>query len=287
MGHNWKTRLLACILGFCGALGGIGVMVTGLRFGGHISMQTVALCCLVSALPAALLAGRKSALLLPLALGLLTLLAWKRLALEKSLEALLCFVSMLYRSGYGWPLIRWSTDALSHSDAQAAFCFLGAWLAMGITLGFLNRGGVWLGAFAAALPLLPCLVLTDTVPDEKFLFLQLFSLLMLLFCSKNPKRGLYLFLPVALFLGVFFLLMPQETYKGQDAAERVWSWLEEKFTQEEPEGPQESPVVSPNLQGQQVNLLSAGPRPRWMIPTMHVTAPQCGTLSLRAKAFDR
>ena len=287
MGHNWKTRLLACILGFCGALGGIGVMVTGLRFGGHIPMGAVALFCLAASALAASLAGRKSAVFLPLALVVLTFWAWKRLDLEKSLEALLCFVSMLYRSGYGWPLIRWSSEALSYADARIAFCFLGAWLSMGITLGFLNRGGVWLGAFAAALPLLPCLVLTDTVPEEKFLFLQLFSLLLLLFCSKNPKRGLYLFLPVALFLGVFFLLMPQETYKGQDAAERVWSWLEEKFTQEEPEGPQESPVVSPNLQGQQVNLLSAGPRPRWMIPTMHVTAPQSGTLYLRAKSFDR
>ena len=112
-------------------------------------------------------------------------------------------------------------------------CFLGAWLSMAITFGYLSRGGVWLGAFCAALPLLSCLVLTDTVPAEKWIFLQLFSLLLLLFCSKNPKRGFYVALPIALVLGGMFLLMPQETYKGQDAAERAWAWLEEKFPKKE------------------------------------------------------
>lgn len=285
--HNWKTRSLGALVGFLGAFGGMGVMVTGLRFSDAFGMGPVAIWCLIFSLLAAVLAGRKGAFLLPLALGLLTLWGWKGLNLNRSLEALLYFVSQLYRSGYGWPLIRWSDDPLTYGNALRAFCFLGAWLSMAVTFGYLNRGGVWLGAFAAALPLLPCLVLTDTVPEAKWLFLQLFSLLLLLFCSKNPKRGFYVTLPIALALGGLFLLMPKETYKGQDTAERIWNWLEAKLTQTEPEGPVDVPVWAPDLQGQQVDLSSAGPRPRWMVPTMYITAPGNDTLYLRAAAFDR
>jgi transglutaminase-like putative cysteine protease len=188
----------------------------------------------------------------------------------------------MYRSGYGWALIRWSNRPLDYADARLAFCFLGAWLSMAITFGYLSRGGVWLGAFSAALPLIPCLILVDTVPEETWIFLQLFSLLLLLFCSKDPKRGFYVSLPVALVLGLMFLLMPQETYKGQDAAERAWSWLEEKFTEADPEGT----IAAPDMQTQQVNLSNAGPRPRWMIPAMNVTAQETGALYLRSLAFD-
>ena len=283
---NRKTRSLACLVGFLGAFGGIGVMVTGLRFGGAVDMGRIALWCLLFSLLAAALAGRKGTFLLPAALALVTLWAWKGLRLDKSLEALLYFISRLYRSGYGWPLIRWSSDPLTYGNAMRAFCFLGAWLSVGITLGYLNRGGAWLGAFLAALPLLPCLVLTDTVPEAKWLFLQLLSLLLLLFCSKNPKRGFYVTLPVALALAGMFLLMPKETYKGQDAAERIWNWLEEKFTQSEQEPFPETPVWAPDLQTQQVNLSNAGPRPRWLIPAMYVTAPRSETLYLRSMAFD-
>ena len=282
MQNNGKTRLLGALVGFLGAFGGMGVMATGLRFYEHLSMGQIALWCLALALLTGLLSGRKGDFLLPLALGIFTLFAWKGLHLDRSLEALLYFISRMYRSGYGWPLIRWSSVPLAYDDARLAFCFLGAWLSMAITFGYLSRGGVWLGAFCAALPLLPCLVLTDTVPAEKWIFLQLFSLLLLLFCSKNPKRGFYVALPIALVLGGMFLLMPQETYKGQDAAERAWAWLEEKFTQADPEGT----VSAPDLQTQQVNLSNTGPRPRWMIPTMYVTAQETGTLYLRSQAFD-
>lgn len=283
---NRKTRALGALVGFLGAFGGMGVMATGLRFYAHLSMGQIALWCLVAALLTAVLSGRKGAFLLPLALGLFTLFAWKGLRLDRSLEALLYFVSRMYRSGYGWALIRWSDDPLTYGDALRAFCFLGAWLSMAITFGYLSRGGVWLGAFCAALPLIPCLVLTDSVPEEKWLFLQLLSLLLLLFCSKNPKRGFYVTLPVALALGCMFLLMPQDSYHGQDAAERVWTWLEEKFTQADPEGGTDTPVVTPDLQGQQINLSNTGPRPRWMVPVMYVTAQETGTLYLRSLAFD-
>ena len=282
MQNNWKTRSFGALVGFLGAFGGMGVMATGLRFYAHLSMGQIAIWCLALSLPAALLAGRKGDFLLPLALGIFTLFAWKGLHLDRSLEALMYFVSRMYRSGYGWPLIRWSSDPLAYGDARLAFCFLGAWLSMAITFGYLSRGGVWLGAFCTALPLLPCLVLTDTVPAEKWIFLQLFTLLLLLFCSKAPKRGFYVALPLALALGGMFLLMPKETYKGQDAAERAWNWLESKFTQADPEGT----VVAPDLQTQQVNLSNAGPRPRWMIPAMNVTVQETGTLYLRSLAFD-
>ncbi len=287
MQTSWKTRALGFLVGFLGAFGGMGVLVTGLRFSGAFGMGRIAVWCLTFSLLAAILAGRKGDFLLPLALALLTFFGWKGMHLSQSLEALLYFVSRLYQSGYGWPLIRWSNNPLTYADAMRAFCFLGAWLSMAVSFGYLSRGGVWLGAFSVALPLLPCLVLTDTVPEAKWLFLQLFSLLLLLFCSKNPKRGFYVTLPVALALGSLFLLMPKESYKGQDAAEQIWNWLEEKIMQAEPDEPVESPIWAPDLQSQQVDLSNTGPRPRWMIPAMYLWAPGTDTLYLRAMAFDR
>ena len=43
---DWKTRSLAALVGFLGALGGMGVMVTGLRFDGFVPMGPVAVWCL-------------------------------------------------------------------------------------------------------------------------------------------------------------------------------------------------------------------------------------------------
>ena len=286
MRHDPKTRTVAFLVAFLGSLGGVGVMVTGLRFGEHVPMAPVAVWCLLFALLGALLGGRRGAFVMPLALGLLTVFGWKGLNLDRSLEALLYYTSQLYASGYGWPVIRWSRDPLLWEQAALAFGMLGGWLSVAISLGYLNRGGVWLGAFCTALPLLPCMVLTDTVPQAKWLYLLLLSLLLLLFCSRNPKRGVYLTLPVALLLGLLFLLMPKETYKGQDAAERMWEWLEEKFSREELGTNTEIPVDMPDISHSSVNLSAAGPRPRWMIPVMDVRAQDTGTFYLRSMAFD-
>lgn len=285
MGHNGKTRLVALLVGLLGALGGIGVMTSGLGFD-DVPMKWVLFACLLGALGGAALAGRKAVFILPLLMGLLTLFAWRRLGLERSLESALYFTTQLYNKGYGWGFIRWSGEPLTTAGAALAFCLLGLWLSAAIAGGFLSRGGVWLGAFAAALPLLPVLVLTDTVPDAKWLYLQLLSLILLLMCSRAPKRGLYLTLPVALCLGLLFLAMPRETYKGQDAAERVGKYLEELLDLGEPGGEQELPVTIPDISGTRVDLSAAGPRPRWLIPVMHVKTQEMGTVYLRGMAFD-
>jgi len=285
MGHDRKTRFVALLVGLLGALGGIGVMASGLGFG-DVPMKWVLCACALGALGAALAGGRKTWFLLPLVLGLITFVAWKRLDLERSLESALYFTTRLYNMGYGWGFIRWSGEPLTTAGATVAACVLGLWLSAAIAGGFLSRGGVWLGAFAAALPLLPVMVLTDTVPDGKWLYLQLLSLILLLMCSRAPKRGLYLTLPVALCLGLLFLAMPRETYKGQDAAERVGKYLEELLDLGEPGGEQELPVTIPDISGTRVDLSAAGPRPRWLIPVMHVKTQEMGTVYLRGMAFD-
>lgn len=280
-------RLAAGLLGFFAAFGGIGCIVTGIGFPG-VSMGAVAVTCAMAAAAAALTADRKWFGFLPGGLLILGWLLWKNGGLNTSVEALLARITTMYDSGYGWGVIRWSPTALEPAFAQMAFRFLGAFLAFGICWSFLQSKGIWLSAVLTCLPVIPCMLLTDTVPGAKYLYLSTLCLVLLLLVRLAKKRGQgaallkLLTLPVAISVFLLFLWMPQESSNNIAFADSIISYVQELFDGDLQIG-QEVPV---RQESNWVNLSTIGPKNHRKGKVMEVTAEETGYLYLRGTVYD-
>ena len=131
------------------------------------------------------------------------------------------------------------------------------------------RKSLWLPVAAVLLPLSSCIVVTDTVPGEIWLFLVMAGLLLLILPQsvrlENEAQGNRLTaaaaLPVALALGALFLMNPQDGYVNQSAMlrENILTALE-NFPQLMETGMNQ---IASGLQKQpdrQVDLAGLGPR---------------------------
>lgn len=282
-----QIRFAGLLLGFFGSFGGIGCIVTGLRFE-NISLTTIAVFCLIPALIAAALAGRK---LLGVAVGgfLLALFwAWQRGRLNLSLEAFLNHISLLYDTGYGWGIIRWSTKSLTTAMAQPVLCALGILTSLGICWSFLRCKGIWLSALLIIMPVLPCMVLTDTVPSAPFLFIQMLCLLLVLMLRLARKRNQdlqllkLLTLPLAAALLILFLCMPQKSYTSFKPVDTLLGYIQEFFT----DSSKDRPATPARQEGSWVNLNTVGPKRQSRDVVMDVTADRSGNLYLKGAAYD-
>ncbi len=276
-------RLAAGLFGFFAAFGGIGCIVSGIGFPG-VSMGAVAVTCAIAAAAAALSAGRKWSGLLPGGLLILGWLLWKNGNLNTSTEALLWRITTMYDSGYGWGVIRWSFTALEPAFAQMAFRFLGSFLALGICWGFLQCKGVWLSALLTCLPVVPCMLLTDTTPNPKYLYLPVLCLALLLLLRMAKKRGQgaallkLLALPVALSALLLFLWMPKDNIALADS---VIAYVQELF-----DSSQDQPSAPVRPESNWVNLSSIGPKNPRRGKVMEVTAQKTEYLYLRGTVYN-
>lgn len=282
-----QRRLSALIFGAIAAFGGIGCMVTGLRFDG-ISMVTVAIVCVLTAAVCAATAGRKLFPVVPAVLVFACLWLWQKGTLALSTEALLNHISHLYDLGYGWGVIRWSKEAVSADMAQLALCLLGALIALGVSWSFLRCKGIWLTALLVSVPVIPCMLLTDTVPSARYVFVQLLCLVLLLLIRLARKQGQdtallkLLALPVAAAVWILFVCMPQEEYTALEPVDTVIGRVQAFFTDSSKEAPQ-TPV---RQESDWVNLASVGPKSDRQTAVMEVLAQQTGYLYLKGAAYD-
>ena len=280
-----QVRIAAFLLGSLGSFGGIGCIVTGLRFT-DISLPIIALFCLITALITSAATGRK---LLGVAIAgfLLALFwSWQKGSLNLSLEAFLNQISRLYDQGYGWGVIRWSTEPLSTDMAQPVLCALGILMALGICWSFLRCKGIWLTALLIGAPVIPCIVLIDTAPAAPFLFIQLLCLVLMIRLARKTNQGATLLkllvLPVAAAVLILFLCLPQKSYASFKPVDAFLGYVQEFFTDSGKEAPP-SPV---HQEGKWVNLTAVGPKRNSRSIVMDVTASQSGSLYLRGAAYD-
>lgn len=288
MKANPKTaRLTGFFLGFLGSFGGIGCIVTGLYFDG-ISLAVAAALCLIAAGAAAAAAGRRLFPILPALWVLACLWSWGKGTLNLGFEAFLNHISHMYDLGYGWGVIRWSTEALEPGMAQPALCALGTLLSLGICWSFLRCKGIWLTALLISAPVIPCMILTDTVPSAFYLFIQLLCLVLIFMIRLARKHHQdtalvkLLALPVAAALLVLFLCMPQKSYTALSPADTFLRHVQELFADSGKETPQ-TPVYQ---ESDWINLTAVGPKSDRPTPVMKVMAQYMGKLYLKGVAFD-
>lgn len=290
------SRFFGGLLGAVSAFGSMGALASGMRFT-EISLVTVLLVCVAGSAFFAVLAGRKIFAAVPILFPLGCLWLWYSGSLEPAVEAFLNQLSILYDMGYGWGVISWMETPVDPEAATLMFCLLGLLVSMAVTWAVVRGRSGWLAVPMVFLPLVPCLLLTDTVPEAKYVFLQLLSVLLLLLSNSVRKRNAHqgnkllgiLLIPVTAALALLFCLMPRESYAGQKYAQEMETFFLELLQIQLPE---ESPSGSGNGMGftldssGRIQLGDVGPKVALRIPVMSVTAEETGLMYLRGTAYN-
>ena len=286
------TFALSTGLAFALSMGAVGCMITGL----DLALQkesTVILTCLISAvLCSALLQIPHGGKILA---GLSVLAAVWIVAqgtAEKQLLSLVGDVSLIYHNAYHWG---WLDVGTRGAATDLPVAILGGIIALAAGFTVSRGSGTWLTVLLGALPLAACMVVTNTVPQEQFLFCLLASLVLLLLSSavrqEDNAQGNRLTamaaVPVMLAMLLLFWVIPQEDYVNQSLE------LRNKFLSYADQLPQLmddrlAQIAAQLQEGEQknVNLRDLGPRPQYTHTVMEVTAETGGILYLRGQDYD-
>ena len=284
----------AAVLSFLLAFGGIGCLATAFKL--EISFSILALCCAISALACCTaFSFRKGWLII---LGILALLTYYLLRWTPLIDQiiLLCYrISRLYDSAYGCGWLGRPTDA--ETIALPLYCWGGL---TALVAGWSTARGrlTDVAVFYSLLPLVLCLVMTDTIPSVICLFILLLGLILLLLTQSVRRHNAahavsltwMLIIPVAVAISVLFAAFPQATYNKQHYADKLGNTLLQSierlpYLEIDNNGYlQFSPLRHiPDF----VDLENKGPNSPFPIPVMEVTAEGSGPLYLRGRDYDQ
>ena len=217
---------------------------------------------------------------------------WREGDLQPQLLRLISRLTTLYDRAYGWgiPLLPEQPDGM----VELPLLLMGIPGSAGAAWCVCRRSSAWLPVLASLAPLSLCIVVTDTVPDEKYLFGALFVLVLLVFTGalrmEDGPQSLRLTsaaaIAVAAALAALFLFIPQKDYVNHSAllreniltaARNLPQLLENGAAQ-----------TLSHLRGsepRQVTLQTMGQRIPFTYPVMEVTAETGGTLYLRGQDY--
>lgn len=197
-------------------------------------------------------------------------------------------ISCVYDRAYGWGQLPLSHISPQPADIPLSLIGLGTILA---TTRSLCRGRSVLPPMVTVLvPFSLCMVVTNTVPEEGYLFpvLTAGSLLVLtgMVRQNSLREGnrltMMLLLPVLTFYFCLFAAIPRDSYANQskDLFTRLQTLLSDFHPQ------LERPISFSFREAPALDLSQAGPQSVSQETVMEVTASFTGTLYLRERIFD-
>ena len=294
--ESWVTAGIAAALAFLIGYGAVGCMISGFELPMEDGSRTVLICAAASVFCAAAFSLKWGG---GLVLGALTLSAgilWHRGNGMQPLLGVVQYIFSVYESAYGWGFSRLAGLSLGAWTADIPMVCLGVLLSAAITWSVCRR--VW-PVFPAAVSLLPlcaCMVVTDTVPEEKYLFCLILGLVLLLItgrvrmhsASQGNRLTAMAALPAALALLALFLAFPQASYVNRSEATReaILSWFRSIPEKVERTAQDIAAPSAPSDQPERVALASLGRRTESPASVMEVTADVGGTLYLRGQDYD-
>ena len=280
------NALTGTLLGLWVAVGSVGCLVTA--FGLPLESPGLLLWCgILFAVFCALLLQWKRGGLVLLGLGALAAgYVWYRGFPMDSFASLLSRLTEIYDRAYGWGVF---PAAEAASDLPMALA--GGLMILTVTRSVCRGTGAAIPLLTAVLLFVPCVVVTDTVPDAPWLFLLGTGLVLLVLTAgvrkTNPVQGDRLAamaaVPVLLGAGLLFWLNPQETYVNQskemqqamaDWVARLPALLEKASISGKADA---SPQVSLSTLGRRIESRSA---------VLEVTSDTGGILYLRGRDYD-
>ena len=288
--EQWLSCLAAACLAFALAFGSAGCLVTG--FGLDADLKGLALACALFAAASALcFSFKRGGLVIACLLALTGGYLWQRGTLVSSFSTLLHDITVRFDSAYGWGIFG-SVLGTTDTAVRTVGCLIAI-----CTGGTVCRRKTAIPAVTVALlPLLVCLVVTDTVPAEGCIFLLAMGLIVLML-TNNLRRvapaqantlAAMVALPVAAALGLLFLVAPQEGYvnQSQQFQDKILTWIQDLPQMVEDLSQDVASAVEGTVQQESVDLENQGPRNLYTYPVMDVIAPQTGTLYLRERDYD-
>lgn len=285
----WLNHLLGALFAFLFSITSVGVLVTGwdlpVTSGGWLIFR----CGLFSVLASVLLYFRYGwcGILLLSVRGAFAL--WQDGLLWEQMQSLAYTVSLHFHDVYGWRTI----GSPLTEEFDLVLILLAYLTACSVSFCICCRKHIVIALPFVILPPAVCLITTDTMPDERYLFLLMLGVVLLLVTDwvrrKNPRQfaslTLRTMIPAAAALGLLFALSPQETYVSHAAElqKTAVDWFQQiKSTAEN--------VVSANITGsfafQTLNLRSVGPKSDFTYTVMQVTSSYGGTVYLRGRDYD-
>lgn len=292
--QNWNC-LAGILLAFLISLSGIGCMATGIRMQVESLPAVFWVCCLCAAVSGLCYRiPHGDWILRGLAvLGLLWLIGSPEWAMQWALQfrAMLHRITQLWHNAYGFPVV---------SAGESSFCDIPLMVVGGLVAVAVNRTVCCRKSAVPALvlgflPMAVCLVVTDTVPDQPYIFGMLLGLAVLLF-QGTMRRGelrqsvelMVMVLTVGAFaLAILLRVSPEKTYVNQ--TDELLAHLAEA-AQDLPasikEWGQRFGTGGSGIQPQRENLSTLGDRIERQYTVMEVTATTGDILYLRGQDFD-
>lgn len=288
--------LIAAGLSFCISFSGIACIITGFKLD-FVSLFPLAMFCAVfSAAVACSMLFRRGPLVLAGVCAVILGFLWRTGVLEPAVEALLYHLSSRYDCGYGWGVVRWLPNGdPSRFPPELGFCLIAGLTALAVSWTVCRRKPAIWAVFLSFVPLIACLVVTDTVPDTWCLFLLLGAIVLLMLTHTVRRRSVrdgnrltaILLIPAILATSLLFWAVPRKGYAA--GAERMQQQLLSVI--------QNLPFVEMGSDGKlqfgtggttadAVDLTNIGPKSRFTYAVMNVTSSQGGLLYLRGQALD-
>ena len=165
-GSFWAF-LLAAVLSF----GGIACVATGFSLE-SVNLGILLLVCIGFSLMWTVASRfRYGVPILALSTEILWILPNARTVID-SQKILIHEISSAYSRGYGWPVLYWE-DEIPNVGMNHALALIACIVSLVIVWVVFRRKKATWAAVVAFLPLMSCLVLTDTVPDSEYLVLMI------------------------------------------------------------------------------------------------------------------
>ena len=216
---------------------------------------------------------------------------WHSNNLAAQVSAVLHVITTRYHNAYGIGIYG------SPGEMEELLGLMGALIGLWVVYAVCRRKGSTLSVCLGLLPLALCLVVTDTVPNEGYLYCLFFGMTLLLMTGyvrrQDEEQGVrlaaMLAVPLAAALVLMFWLVPQEGYDKHP--EDVQMWLMEKIAEMPETFGDLSDRFAEQLEGEsqpeEVDLREIGPLRQYKFPAMEVCSPQSGVIYLREQDYDQ
>jgi len=283
------NNLIGAVFAFLLSVSAVGNLVTGYDLK-VTSMTALFLWCACCSLISAFLFGFKYGGAVWLGLCVLAApVIWKGGLLWEQLQSLCYTISEAYHNAYNWPILGKPIT----NEADLPLIVLSLWVAAGVSWSYCCRKNVFLAIPSVILPVVICMITTDKVPDEIYLYLLLLGMAMLFVTDwtrrKNPVQGsqltLRLAIPMAAALALIFVINPQQEYINNESKyqKEVVSWLQKLWDTTQFVG---SGVSFGSGANEKLDLTNVGPKSGVSYTVMRVNAPFDGTVYLRGRDYD-
>lgn len=290
---KFVTAVLGMILALALALGGVGCLTTAFSLNLEDPGKVAAICVGTCLFCAGIFSWKHGWILGLLAAAAVMGYQWRLGVFAEAFWQLVYRISHVYNQAYHWGVLQLVDAPWNAGYADLPMTALGMGLGGAAVWAVCRGKGASLPVCLSLVPLLLCVVVTDTVPAANWLYLLILGQVMLTLTGgvrrENPYQGnrltMLAALPVAAALALIFLAIPKEGYvnHGEKLREQAAAWFQNLPQQgtEILEAITERPAVPDSL-----NLATLGRRQDSQAEVMEVAAETGGTLYLRGQDYD-